>query len=97
MSSRMTRLDVIDEPDSAADSWFGGVLEAYSDHGYDRGYRRAVSDLRSAVLLTIEDYLRDPQQPAGDARAVLYAFERLLQERIEPDDDRHYVSGGLGI
>jgi hypothetical protein len=75
-----------------------GVLASFSEHGFDLGYRRAVSDAIALLLLTAAEHRRelgdDPQ-----ARAAVAGFvdrlDRQLQRLSPTIADEVY--GGLGI
>lgn len=80
------------------DGIFAGVLASYGERGYALGYRRAVSDALSLLLLVTEEYLRD--HPDGRAlRQVLYPFEEHVERHLcrLGSRDSGYVAGGLGI
>ena len=86
------------EADGSGDGVFAGVLASYSEQGYARGYRRAVSDALALLLLVTEEYLR--QHPdARNLRAVLYPFEEHVERHLHRlgSGDSGYVSDGLGI
>jgi hypothetical protein len=87
-----------DESGGEPDGIFAGVLASYGERGYELGYRRAVSDALSLLLLVTEEYLRD--HPDGRAlRQVLYPFEEHVERHLYRlgSHDAGYVTGGLGI
>ena len=84
--------------DDATDGVFAGVLASYSEQGYARGYRRAVSDALALLLLVTEEYLR--QHPDDRSlRAVLYPFEEHVERHLHrlESGESDYVADGLGI
>src|SRR3954454_19826128 len=104
-------VDAIDEvtliewPDDPGDGPAGGglfdhLLGAYEQHGYAAGYRRAVSDVLTALLAAGEDYIRrERPAPAADLRRALLAFGDYLERRLGPaaGQGAAFVEGGLGI
>jgi hypothetical protein len=99
--------DAAGEGDAAGRPWedapaaggvMAGVLASFSEHGFDLGYRRAVSDAIALLLLTAAEHRRelgdDPQ-----ARALVAEFvdrlDRQLQRLSPTIADEVY--GGLGI
>jgi hypothetical protein len=82
----------------AAGGIMAGVFASFSEHGFDLGYRRAVSDAIALLLLAAAEHRReagaDPQ-----ARAAVSEFvdrlDRHLQ-RLSPTVVEE-VYGGLGI
>jgi hypothetical protein len=86
----------VDAP--AAGGVMAGVLASFSEHGFDLGYRRAVSDAIALLMLTAAEQRRE----VGDdprARAALAEFvnrlDRQLQRLSSTAADEVY--GGLGI
>jgi hypothetical protein len=70
----------------------------YFDHGYEAGYRQAVSDLLAALQPLSESFLAGQGARAEEWRKMLYPFEAYLEKRIAsmgPDHD--FVEDGLGI
>jgi hypothetical protein len=87
-----------DESHRESDGIFACVLASYGERGYELGYRRAVSDALSLLLLVTEEYLRD--HPEGRAlREVLYPFEEHVERHLHRlgSHESEYVAGGLGI
>ena len=82
----------------AAGGIMAGVFASFSEHGFDLGYRRAVSDAIALLLLAAAEHRRDhPDDP--HLRTVLDPFvdrlDRHLQ-RLSPAAVEE-VYGGLGI
>ena len=70
----------------------------YFDHGYEAGYRQAVTDLLEALQPLSESFLAGQDARAEEWRKMLYPFEAYLEKHIAtmtPDHD--FVEGGLGI
>jgi hypothetical protein len=95
------------EGDAAGRSWedapaaggvMAGVLASFSEHGFDLGYRRAVSDAIALLLLTAAEHRReladDPRARAAVAEFVGRLDRQLL--RLAPAAANE-VYGGLGI
>src|SRR5213595_3254068 len=53
--------------DGPAGGVMAGVLASFSEHGFELGYRRAISDMIALLLLTAAEHRRDT--PAGPAPA----------------------------
>src|SRR5215210_799399 len=87
-----------DESGRASDGIFAGVLASYGERGYQRGYRRAISDALSLLLLATEEYVRQRPDEIG-LRGVLSPFEEHLERHLHRLGSREpgYVTGGLGI
>ena len=86
----------VDAP--AAGGVMAGVLASFSEHGFDLGYRRAVSDAIALLLLTAAEHRResgaDPQLRAA-VSAFVDRLDRQLQRLSPAVADEMY--GGLGI
>ena len=87
-----------DESGHGPDGIFAGVLASYGERGYERGYRRAVSDALAALLLATEEYLRDHPHDRA-LRTVLYGFEEHVERALHAlgSGDGGFVADGLGI
>jgi hypothetical protein len=95
-------IELHDEPPS------GGVLPSllsvYQQRGYERGYRRAVSDLLGSLFAVTEEFVQstaanstDPSSRAA-LRRTLYQFGQQLERRLQSlAPEAGYVSEGLGI
>ena len=82
----------------AAGGIMAGVFASLSEHGFDLGYRRAVSDAIALLLLAAAEHRREhPDDP--HLRSVLDPFvdrlDRHLQRLSPAVVDEVY--GGLGI
>ena len=84
--------------EQSSDGIFAGVLASYREHGYELGYRRAVSDALATLLLATEEYVRENGDDRS-LRGVLYAFEEHLERHLHRmgSGDSGYVADGLGI
>jgi hypothetical protein len=95
------------EADAAGGTWvdapaaggvMAGVLASFSEHGFELGYRRAVSDAIALLLLAAAEHRRevgdDPQARAALAEFV-HRLDRQLQRLSSTAADEVY--GGLGI
>jgi len=82
----------------AAGAVLAGVLASFSEQGFDRGYRRAVSDAIALLLLTAAEHRRELGNDAAGRAAVAEFVERLDRQlqRLAPAG-AHEVYGGLGI
>jgi len=82
----------------AAGGLMAGVLASFSEHGFDLGYRRAVSDVIALLLLTATEHRREaganPRLRAAIAEFV-DRLDRQLQRLAPGVADEVY--GGLGI
>ena len=77
---------------------FNGVLSAYYEQGFARGYRRAVGDLLSVLLVATDEHLSARETLTPAQRREIYEFTRFLQRRLQTlSQDPQYVSEGLGI
>ena len=75
-----------------------GVLDAYWGRGYVSGYCRAVSDVRSSLLLVLEEYLKNQPGSSTELRNALHGFENYFNQHLNlPPDHEQYVSDGAGI
>jgi Ser/Thr protein kinase RdoA (MazF antagonist) len=75
-----------------------GVLASFSEHGFELGYRRAISDMIALLLLTAAEHRRDtPADPRLRAAVAEFVdcLDRQLQ-RLSPVTNGE-VSDGLGI
>jgi hypothetical protein len=77
----------------------GSFQEQHHRQGYSEGYQRAISDILTASLTGIEDFLHQESGCDGaDPRQVLYRFHRFLETRLLSASGRgEFVSEGLGI
>jgi hypothetical protein len=75
-----------------------GVLASFSEHGFDLGYRRAVSDVIALLLLTAAEHRREHGDDARLRAAVAGFVDRLDRQlqRLSPATVDE-VYGGLGI
>jgi Ser/Thr protein kinase RdoA (MazF antagonist) len=75
-----------------------GVLASVREHGFELGYRRAISDMIALLLLTAAEHRRDTPADPRLRAAVAEFVDRLDRElqRLSPVTNGE-VSDGLGI
>ena len=81
----------------AAPEVFAGVLGAYQEQGYERGYQRAEADMRTSLLALTEEYLRTLPGATQNVREALRGFEAFVQRHFRLRVRAEYMSDGLGI
>lgn len=70
----------------------------YFSHGYDAGYRQAVTDLLGSLQPLSERFIDSRPAQTEALRKLLYPFEAFLEQRLaEMTPERSWVEGGLGI
>ena len=82
----------------AAGGIMAGVFASFSEHGFDLGYRRAVSDVIALLLLTAAEHRRETGADPQCRVAVADFVDRLDRhlQRLSPAALQE-VSDGLGI
>ena len=82
----------------AAGGIMAGVFASFSEHGFDLGYRRAVSDVIALLLLTAAEHRREAGADPNVRAAVSEFVDRLDRhlQRLSPTVAEE-VYGGLGI
>jgi hypothetical protein len=76
----------------------GRLPLVYFDHGYEAGYKQAVSDLLSKLVPLSEQFIDIHPGRAEELRKLLYPFEQYLEQRISRmSPDGVFVEDGLGI
>jgi len=88
-------IELVDPPGGA--EVLAGVLGAYHEQGYERGYQRALADVRTSLLALTEDYLRGFPELTPELRGALRGLEAYLQRHFHSHDQPDFVSDGLGI
>jgi hypothetical protein len=88
-------IELVDPPSGA--EVLAGVLGAYHEQGYERGYQRALADVRTSLLALTEDYLRGFADSPPELRSALRGLEAYLQRHFQSHDRQDFVSDGLGI
>ena len=78
-------------------SAIGAVWSLSYRQGYDEGYRRAVRDVLSSLLLISEEFIGIRPESSQDIRGVLVPFEEHLEQRISRMSPDETFIGGLGI
>jgi hypothetical protein len=76
-------ITVVEHPASAGGGVFPNLLDVYSERGFDRGYRRAVSDVLATVLFETESYARQRGIADPSLHATLSAFGDHLERQIQ--------------
>lgn len=89
--SRITVTDI-------SDSVYGDITDPYSNPGFDRGYRVAVTETIASLLPATEAFLRQNPAASPDVRETLYRFERWLARRLDAASrPEHWLEHGAGI
>jgi len=80
-----SQITVIEEPidDHSMDSAIQGLLGAYNNLGFERGYARATSHLLAAMPLLIEQFDREYVGVSPRDREVLKVFGRFVEEKFK--------------
>jgi hypothetical protein len=76
------------------------IANVYHEQGYEAGYSRGVSETLALALEATEEFLRSSEHTDRDARSLLYAFSRFVEDRVRSSpgaNDHHAFIDGLGI
>lgn len=70
----------------------------YFDHGYEAGYKQAITDLLAELVPWSERFIDNQSGRGDELRMLVYRFEDFLEGRISRmKPDGQYVEDGLGI
>lgn len=75
------------------------LIGAYRNHSYEAGYARGRSDVRVAILESLQEFCRQRRDLPTEARRSIEEFFDFVEQRIQKDStasDQSYVDG-LGI